>query len=138
MVLGLWLESVRVMLLLFYFLNALPVPMLRQVSQNRCFTCMGAQFRRNMGRHLQTPFWDHFWFNFEVILESLNVVEAAPQARPKTTIVANTALRPSHCSPPSFNALPVPMLRQVYFQCIFRCFFLASFWKRFFLCFLRF
>ena len=42
-----------------------------------------------------------------------SVVEAAPQARPKTTAVANAALRPSPCSPPSFNALPVPMLRQV-------------------------
>ena len=30
------------------FLNALPVPMLRQVSQNSCFTCMGAHFRSNM------------------------------------------------------------------------------------------
>jgi len=41
------------------------------ISQNSCFTCMGALFRSNMGRHLQTPFWDHFWFHFGVILESL-------------------------------------------------------------------
>ena len=94
--------------------NALPVPLLRQVSQNSCFTCMGALFRSNMGRHLlQTPFCDHFWLHFGIILESINVVEAAPQARLKTTAVANTALRPSPCRPPSFNALPVPMLRQV-------------------------
>ena len=119
MVLGLWFESARAMLFLFILLNALPVPMLRQVSQNRCFTCMGALFRSNMGRHLQTPFWDHFWLHFGVILESLNVVEAAPQARPKTTAAANTALRQSPCSPPSFNALPVPMLRQVsVFSCL--------------------
>ena len=57
---------------------------------------------------------ESFGSYFGVILESLNVVEAAPQARPKTTAVANTALRPSPCRPPSFNALPVPMLRQVY------------------------
>ena len=113
-VLGLWFESARAMFFLFILLNALPVPMLRQVSQNSCFTCMGALFRSNMGWHLQTPFWDHFWFHFGVILESLNVVEAAPQARPKTTAVANTALRPSPCSPPSLNALPVPLLRQVF------------------------
>ena len=41
------------------------------ISQNSCFTCMGALFRSNMGRHLQTPFWDHFWLHFGVILESL-------------------------------------------------------------------
>ena len=38
MVLGLWFESARVMLFLFILLNALPVPMLRQVFldlQNR-------------------------------------------------------------------------------------------------------
>ena len=29
-------------------LNALPVPLLRQVFQNSCFTCMGAHFRSNM------------------------------------------------------------------------------------------
>ena len=28
-------------------LNALPVPLLRQVSQNMCFTCMGAHSRSN-------------------------------------------------------------------------------------------
>ena len=32
MVLGLWFESVRVMFFLCYYSNALPVPMLRQVS----------------------------------------------------------------------------------------------------------
>ena len=31
MVLGLWFESARAMLFLFILLNALPVPMLRQV-----------------------------------------------------------------------------------------------------------
>ena len=36
------------------------------------------------------------------------------------------------------NALPVPMLRQVYFQWFFRCLFLARFWKGFFLVFRRF
>ena len=34
MVLGLWFESVRAMFFLFILLNALPVPMLRQVSKN--------------------------------------------------------------------------------------------------------
>ena len=48
MVLGLWFESARAMFFLFILLNALPVPMLRQVSQNSCFTCMGAHFRNNM------------------------------------------------------------------------------------------
>ena len=43
-----------------------------------------------------------------------SVVEAAPQARPKTTAVANPALRPSLGSPPPFNALPVPMPTQVF------------------------
>ena len=50
---------------------------------------------------------------FSIVFSFASVVEAAPQARPKTTAVANTALRPSPCSPPSFNALPVPLLRQV-------------------------
>ena len=50
---------------------------------------------------------------FSVVFSLVSVVEAAPQARPKTTAVANTALRPSPCRLPSFNALPVPMLRQV-------------------------
>ena len=36
------------------------------------------------------------------------------------------------------NALPVPMLRQVYFQWFFRCVFSGSFWKGLFLVFLRF
>ena len=68
MVLGLWFESARAMFFLFILLNALPVPMLRQVFlevqnrapmqvkltfsekyrfcdfQKRCFTCMGAHF----------------------------------------------------------------------------------------------
>jgi hypothetical protein len=34
-----------------------------------------------------------------------SVVEAAPQARPKTTSVSNTALRPLLCSPSSLSAL---------------------------------
>ena len=50
---------------------------------------------------------------FSIVFSFASVVEAAPQARPKTTAVANTALSPSPCSPPSLNALPVPMLRQV-------------------------
>ena len=50
---------------------------------------------------------------FSIVFSFGSVVEAAPQARPKTTAVANTALRPSPCSPPSLNALPVPLLRQV-------------------------
>ena len=50
---------------------------------------------------------------FSIVFSFASVVEAAPQARPKTTAVANTALRPSPCSPPSFNALPIPLLRQV-------------------------
>ena len=50
---------------------------------------------------------------FSVVFSSASVVEAAPQARPKTTAVVNTALRPSPCRLPSVNALPVPMLRQV-------------------------
>ena len=58
---------------------------------------------------------ESFGSYFGVILESLNVVEGAPQARPKTTAVANTVLRPSPCSSPSLNALPVPLLRQVFF-----------------------
>ena len=73
--LGLWFESARAMLFLFILLNALPVPMLRQVSknavllawelnfrgflffiifcvcwghlENSSFTCMGAQFWRS-------------------------------------------------------------------------------------------
>ena len=36
------------------------------------------------------------------------------------------------------NALPVPMLRQVYFQCFFGVLFLGCFWKGLFLVFLRF
>ena len=48
MVFGLWFEGVRVIFFLFYYSNALPVPMLRQVSQNSCFTCTGAHFRSNM------------------------------------------------------------------------------------------
>ncbi len=36
------------------------------------------------------------------------------------------------------NALPVPMLRQVYFQCFFGVLFLGCFWKGLFLFFLRF
>ena len=71
MVLGLWFESVRVMFFLCYYSNALPVPMLRQVFQNMCFTCMGAPFWSNMARHLQRPFWDYFWLHFGIILESL-------------------------------------------------------------------
>ena len=43
----------------------------------------------------------------------VSVVGAAPQARPKTTAVANTALRQFPSSPPSLNELPVPLLRQV-------------------------
>ena len=70
-----------------------------------------------------------FWFIFEacymfpIVFSFASVVEAAPQARPKTTAVANTALRPSPCSPPSLNALPVPLLRQVYFLVFFLSFF---------------
>ena len=56
---------------------------------------------------------------FSIVFSFASVVEAAPQARPKTTAVANTALRPSPCSPPSLNALPVPLLRQVHFVCLF-------------------
>ena len=48
MVLGLWFESARAMFFLVVILNALPVPMLRQVSQNSCFTCMGAHFWSTM------------------------------------------------------------------------------------------
>ena len=58
---------------------------------------------------------------FSIVFSFASVVEAAPQARPKTTAVANTALRPSSCSPPSFNALPVPMLRQVSQSSCFTC-----------------
>ena len=36
------------------------------------------------------------------------------------------------------NALPVPMLRQVYFQWFFRCVFSGRFWKGLFLVFLWF
>ena len=36
------------------------------------------------------------------------------------------------------NALPVPMLRQVYFQWFFRCLFSGCFWKGLFLVFFRF
>ena len=43
----------------------------RRISQNSCSTCMGALFWSNMGRHLQTSFWDHFGLQFGVILESL-------------------------------------------------------------------
>ena len=50
---------------------------------------------------------------FSIVFAFASVVEAAPQARPKTTAVANTALGPFPCSPPSLNALPVPVLRQV-------------------------
>ena len=53
---------------------------------------------------------------FSIVFSFASVVEAAPQARPKTTAVANTALRPSPCSPPSLNALPVPLLRQVFLK----------------------
>ena len=49
------------------------------------------------------------------------MVEAAPQARPKTIAVANTALKPFLCSPPSINALPVPLLRQVSQNSCFTC-----------------
>ena len=55
----------------------------------------------------------HFFDVFPIVFSFASVVEAAPQARPKTTAVANTALRPSLCSPPPFNALPVPMPTQV-------------------------
>ena len=51
---------------------------------------------------------------FSIVFSFVGVVEAAPQARPKTTAVANTALRPSPCRLLSFHALPVPMLRQVF------------------------
>ena len=50
---------------------------------------------------------------FSIVFSFVSVVEAAPQARPKTTAAANTALRPSPYRLPSFTALPVPMLRQV-------------------------
>ena len=41
---GVVVESCREMFCLFILLNALPVAMLRQVSQNSRFTCMGAYF----------------------------------------------------------------------------------------------
>ena len=34
------------------------------------------------------------------------------------------------------NALPVPLLRQVYFQCFFECFFRGGFWRVFCIVFL--
>ena len=64
---------------------------------------------------------------FSIVFLFVSVVEAAPQARPKTTAVANTALRPSPCSPPSLNALPVPLLRQVSVSAFFFVFFSAPF-----------
>ena len=60
---------------------------------------------------------------FSIVFAFASVVEAAPQARPKTTAVANTTLRPSLCSLPSLNALPVPLLRQVYISVFFSFFF---------------
>ena len=66
--LGLWFESARAMFFLFILLNALPVPMLRQVPQNRCFTCMGAPFGSNMARHSQTPFWGGPRLTFGLLL----------------------------------------------------------------------
>ena len=75
-------------------LNALPVPLLRQVSQNRCFTCMGALFWSNMGRHLQTQFWDNFWFHFGVIWELFwSRFGIAKRGRGRTTGTAE-----DHCS----------------------------------------
>ena len=58
---------------------------------------------------------------FSIVFSFVSVVEAAPQARPKTTVVANTALRPSPCRFPSFNALPVPLQRQVFQNSCFIC-----------------
>ena len=40
MVLGLWFESARAMFFLFILLNALPVPMLRQVHFPVFFPCV--------------------------------------------------------------------------------------------------
>ena len=74
------------------------------------------------------------------------MVEAAPQVRPKTTPVSNTALRPLLCSPSLLNALPVPLPIQVVpdrtradlFPMVFRCVFSGRFWKGLFLVFLWF
>ena len=46
--------------------------------------------------------WALFFHAFPGVFSPGNVVEAAPQARPKTTAVSNTALRPLLCSPSSF------------------------------------
>ena len=85
-----------------------------------------------MTRHSQTPFWGgptltfglllvafrvnslDFFHVFPIVFSFTRVVEAAPQARPKTTAVANTVSRPFPGSPPFFNAFPVPLLRQVF------------------------
>ena len=64
---------------------------------------------------------------FSIVFAFASVVEAAPQARPKTTAVAHTALRPSPCSSPSLNALPVPLLRQVHISAFFSSFFQLRF-----------
>ncbi len=56
-----------------------------------------------------------------------SVVEAAPQERPKTTPVSNTALRPLLCSPSPLNALPVPLPIQVYFPLFWGVFFRVRF-----------
>ena len=51
-----------------------------------CFLCLGRCF----------------FHVFPCVFSPGNVVEAAPQARPKTTAVSSTALRPLLCSPSSF------------------------------------
>ena len=59
--LGLWFESARAMLFLFILLNALPVPMLRQVFASLVFSCFFVIFG---------AFWEAFWLSF-VLLEFL-------------------------------------------------------------------
>ena len=58
--LGLWFESARAMFFLFILLNALPVPMLRQVSVSVVFFVL---FPRRFWRRL-FPCFFQFWGAF--------------------------------------------------------------------------
>ena len=65
----------------FFFLNALPVPMLRQVFQNSFFNCMGVHFRRIMAPNPETfpgtlsgRSQGHFWFTFGLLLGGPGVI----------------------------------------------------------------
>ena len=69
MVLGLWFESARAMFFLFILLNALPVPMLRQVHFRWFFRCVFSggfwkgffsSFFRVLGG-FEGPKGGHFW-----------------------------------------------------------------------------